>query len=137
MPLVGDARLDIYGDGTERPRVERAVALACLGDRVMLHGTVASADAALRTMDTLVLPSEAEGFGLVLVEAMAAGVPVVATDAPGIRDVVRHGENGLLVPVGRPYAIAAAIERIRSDDPLRHRLIDGGRACVSLGLSVM
>jgi glycosyltransferase involved in cell wall biosynthesis len=72
----------------------------------------------------LVLPSLAEGFGLVLIEAMAAGVPVVATDAPGIRDVVVHERTGLLVPVAAPEALAGAIARLIDDAALRRRLID-------------
>src|SRR5262249_41470172 len=72
----------------------------------------------------LVLPSEAEGFGLVLIEAMAARVPVVATNAPGICDVVRNEQTGLLVPVGQPAELANAIRRITADNALREKLID-------------
>ena len=78
-------------------------------------------------MDVLVLPSEAEGFGLVLIEAMAMGVPVVATDAPGIRDVVKNEQTGLLVPVGQPQMLAGAIKRIIDDGALRQRLVDAAR----------
>ena len=72
------------------------------------------------------LPSAAEGFGLVLIEAMAAGVPVVATNVDGIRDVVRDGVSGLLVPVASPDALAAAISRVCGDEPLRRCLVAGG-----------
>jgi glycosyltransferase involved in cell wall biosynthesis len=58
----------------------------------------------------------------VLIEAMAAGVPVVATDAPGIRDVVRGGETGLLVPISSPSALAGAIRRLLEDESLRQSL---------------
>ena len=57
---------------------------------------------------------------------MAAGVPVIGTDVLGIRDVVRDGENGLMVPAGDSGRLAAAIERIVRDSPLRARLVDGG-----------
>jgi len=63
---------------------------------------------------------------LVLIEAMAAGVPVVATNAPGIRDVVQHEENGLLVPVGDVDALRQAIKRVVGDAALRARLIENG-----------
>ena len=95
-----------------------------------MRGTVPAMEA-LAQSDLLVLPSEAEGFGLVLIEAMAGGVPIVATDAPGIRDVVRHESNGLLVPVGEPEALARAIARIVGDDELRCRLVEQGRQDVN------
>ena len=75
----------------------------------------------------VVLPSEAEGFGLVLIEAMASGIPVVATDAPGIRDVVRHEVTGLLVPVAAPRELAAAMQRIIEDPALRNQLVERGK----------
>ncbi len=88
---VDRARLDIFGDGPERATLE---AQAATLPQVTLHGSV-SRERALRDADVLVLPSEAEGFGLVLIEAMAAGVPVAGANVPGIRDVVDQ-EKGLL-----------------------------------------
>ncbi len=125
-----DVHLDIYGDGADRPRLERAVADLHLADRVRMHGTVARPQEPLATAGMLVLPSLAEGFGLVLIEAMAAGVPVVATDVPGVRDVVRTGETGLLVPAGDAIALAAAIRRVVDDGPLRERLVAAATADV-------
>lgn len=121
MRLLPDARLHLFGDGPERRNIDPSVAT--------LHGTVPAAEA-LSRLDLLVLPSEAEGFGLVLIEAMAAGVPVVATDVPGIRDVVRHEQNGLLVPPRDPPALAAAIRRMRDDASLRRSLVAHGLADV-------
>jgi glycosyltransferase involved in cell wall biosynthesis len=117
--------LHVYGEGPERGRIERWIEAASAAS-VTLHGAVARPQDVLPGLGLLVLPSEAEGFGLVLIEAMAAGVPVVATDAPGIRDVVRHESNGLLVPVGDPAALASAIERVIDDAGLRQRLIEEG-----------
>ena len=102
---------------------ERAVAAHGVAGRVTLHGTVSRPQQALAAAGVLVLPSLAEGFGLVLIEAMAAGVPVVATDVAGVRDVVRDGATGLLVPPGNAPAMAAAIRRVLGDRPLRHRLV--------------
>lgn len=68
-----------------------------------------------------------ESFGYVLVEAMAAGVPVVATDIPGFREVVREGRDGLLVPPGDPEALAAALHRVLADPVLAERLASSGR----------
>jgi len=115
--------LHIYGEGWDRLRIEAAIARFGLQTRVTLHGRSAKPQAAIAQMDVLVLPSEAEGFGLVLIEAMAARVPVVATDVPGIRDVVRNELTGLLVPMGRPDLLAKAIQRIVEDDALREKLV--------------
>jgi glycosyltransferase involved in cell wall biosynthesis len=72
--------------------------------------------------------SKSEGGPMVALEAMAAGVPVVATDVPGTADLVKDGVNGLLVPLGDPAAVAAATRRLWADDALRRRLMEGGRA---------
>ena len=91
-------RLHVFGDGPLRGKLE-LLARSELDPQMefVFHGAVASPVEALKQVDILVLPSEAEGFGLVLIEAMAAGVPVVATDVAGIRDVVTHEVSGLLV----------------------------------------
>jgi glycosyltransferase involved in cell wall biosynthesis len=124
MPrLRGFARLDIYGEGSQRPLLERRIETLGLRESVTLHGAVNHPAEALRGAELLVLPSEAEGFGMVLIEAMVAGVPIVATDAPGIRDVVRDGVTGLLVPVGAPAAMAAGIRNVLEDQNLRHSMI--------------
>lgn len=119
--------LGIWGEGGHRRAVQAAVAKHQLNGRVKLHGSIASPQQALGQMDVLVLPSEAEGFGLVLIEAMAAGVPVVATDVPGIRNVVTGEKTGILVPVGDVDALAAGIERMLTNAELRSRVIEAGR----------
>jgi glycosyltransferase involved in cell wall biosynthesis len=119
-------RLDIFGEGRDRTRIESEIARLKVRARVTLYGSVAKPQAAIEPLDVLVLPSEAEGFGLVLIEAMAAGVPVVATNAPGIRDVVQHEVNGLLVPIGDVPALRAAIECVVTDKALRSRFINNG-----------
>ena len=77
--------------------------------------------------DALVLPSLHEGLGSVILDAFAAGLPVVASDIPGIRDVVEHEITGLLVPPADPVALTAALARLRDDDALRTRLAEAGR----------
>ena len=86
---------------------------------------------ALAGSGAIVLPSVAEGFGLVLIEAMAAGVPVIATNVAGIRDVVRHDVTGLLVPVGDVGALAGAIRRVAEDSALRERLVAAAKVDVA------
>jgi glycosyltransferase involved in cell wall biosynthesis len=122
-------RLLIAGDGYEREALEtRAKALA-LGDGVLFAGQRDDARALMRDVDFVVHPPRFEGFGLVLVEAMEAGRAVVATDVPGgIPELVRDGENGLLVPLDDVPALAAAMRRLATDAALRERLGAAGRA---------
>jgi glycogen(starch) synthase len=124
--LPPNYRLHIFGEGSERPKIEGEISRLNLQGRVTLHGAVPRPQEALNKIGQLVLPSGWEGFGLVLIEAMAAGVPVVATNALGIRDVVRHEENALVVPVGNVEGLRQAIERVAADAPLRARLIENG-----------
>jgi glycosyltransferase involved in cell wall biosynthesis len=129
--LPPTTRLHVFGEGGQRPAIEAQIGRLGLRDRVILHGVVARPHDALRQIDLLVLPSDAEGFGLVLIEAMAAGVPIVATDVPGIRDVVRHEQTGLLVPARSPASLAGAIARVMNDPALRERLVRDAAADVS------
>jgi glycosyltransferase involved in cell wall biosynthesis len=65
-----------------------------------------------------VLPSITETFGIVLVEAMAAGLPVITTDAPGCRDIIRKGKDGVMIPAQNPGALAGAMVRLTEDRDL-------------------
>lgn len=118
--------LDIYGDGEDRSRIEAEIDLLRMHKRVTLHGRTSEPWSALSNMDLLVLPSEAEGMPLVPIEAMAARVPVVATDAPGIRDVVQHQQTGLLYQVGDIHDLAQIIRQMSINQPLRDRLVANG-----------
>jgi glycosyltransferase involved in cell wall biosynthesis len=73
--------------------------------------------------DIVIHPTHSEGFGLVVVEAMAAGVPVIATDIPACREVLDGGRCGVLVPLGDATALARAIRKILDDEALRTRLL--------------
>ena len=84
----------------------------------------------------IVLPSYREGLPRGLIEAAAIGRAIVTTDAPGCREVVRHEENGLLVPVGDTPATAAAIDRLLRDPDLRRRLAKRGREIAVAEFSV-
>jgi glycosyltransferase involved in cell wall biosynthesis len=127
MAGAPDVHVHLFGDGADRRRIETEVERLGMASAVTLHGTVARPADALADLDVLVLPSEAEGFGLVLIEAMAAGVPVVATDVPGIRDVVADSRTGLLVPVGDRVTLRAAIVASAAPDGVRQRLIPTAR----------
>jgi glycosyltransferase involved in cell wall biosynthesis len=84
--------------------------------------------AVLASLDVLVLPSAYEEMGSVLTEALASGLPVVASDVGGIPEVVHHGVTGLLVPPGDVDALAAALDRLAADAGLRARLAAGALA---------
>lgn len=120
-------RLVIVGDGPLRPRLEALAARLGIGSRVLWLGTVSDADlaAAYSASDVFVLSSVApsEAFGIVQVEAMAAGLPVVSTRlGTGVEEVNRDGETGLLVRPGASGDLVAALERLLGDEPLRRRL---------------
>lgn len=128
--LSGLVQLHVFGEGGERRRIESEIARLGVSDCVTMHGAAARPQEALEKIGLLVLPSAAEGFGLVLIEAMAAGVPVVATNVPGIRDVVRDGQTGLLVPAASPQRLAEAIERMVRDAAMRRRIAEEAAADV-------
>ena len=85
----------------------------------------------LANSNALVLPSHVEGLGVVLLEGMAAGIPVLGSATHGINEVIRHGENGLLFQPHDPKDMAEKIVTIASDRPLAQRLIRGGRKSVA------
>jgi phosphatidylinositol alpha-mannosyltransferase len=127
-PEVEDAYLIVAGDGRDR------VALRSLPDlvrrRVVRLGTVPHDELPRYHAAAELFVSPAigqESFGIVLVEAMAAGVPVVASDIPGYREIVRDGIDGLLVPPNDPPALAAAIRRVLTEPDLATALSTSGR----------
>lgn len=105
-------RLVLLGNGPERNALELKTADAKLGDTIQFAGTVSQAQVAqwIRTAHLLCLPSRNEGTPNVIIEALACGVPVVASRVGGIPDLIRDGENGLLVPPADSPALADAIE---------------------------
>lgn len=125
------ARLFIFGGG---PGAAKLSAQLSNSNTSIVHyvGPVDRPRDALAKIDVLLLPSIGEGFGLVLIEAMAAGVPVIASAAGAIPEIIRHELNGLLVDVGPNEArgFADAIRRLRNDPDLRERLIANGLADV-------
>lgn len=121
--------LHICGDGPMRWQLRQLTTALNLNARVTFHGFVPTGQA-LAEADLLVLPSAAEGFPLVLLEAMASGVPIVATSAPGIVDVVTDEQTALLVPVGDTAALADAIQRCVDNTHLRCAMAEQARALV-------
>jgi len=116
--------LVIAGDGDELPRLRRHARELGIEDRVRFLGPQPR-DRVLelfRAADASILSSSWENFPHTVVEALAAGTPVIATTVGGVGEVVRDGENGLLVPAGDVDALAGAVRRFFSDDELRNRL---------------
>lgn len=106
-----DLRLTLVGDGPMRPEIEALIAEANLSDNILLAGWQDEAGVrhALACAQALILPSFAEGLPMVVMEAMAAGRPVIATAIAGVPELVVPGETGWIVPAGDATALAAAI----------------------------
>lgn len=110
-----EARLVIGGDGPERERLEQRITALGLGGRVTLLGRVDPLEH-YRKARVIAVPSRTEAFGLVVAEALAHGLPVVATDCDGPHEILGGGRWGRLVPIGDPEAMALALEAAL-DDP--------------------
>jgi glycosyltransferase involved in cell wall biosynthesis len=116
------ANFQIHGEGPAKGILEAIIAHHSLEDTVRLAGAMMDRDAVFAGMSVCVSASRSEGLNLSLVDAMARGVPVVATAVGGQPEVVDGGRVGLLVPAGEPASLADAIQRLLSDEPLRARL---------------
>jgi glycosyltransferase involved in cell wall biosynthesis len=129
--LPKDTVLCFVGDGPERVRLERAVHERGLSDRVVFAGWRRDVASYLRSFELLVLPSRREALPVVVREAMALGVPVVAADVGGLREVIRTGETGLLYPSGEVEALVGAIRQLLADPERARRVGENGRRLVA------
>jgi glycosyltransferase involved in cell wall biosynthesis len=123
-----DLRLTVLGAGVG-DAVVRGAFPPSLRERVTPVATATDEETArvLAGCDLFVLPSLFEGTPLTLMEAMASGLPIVTTNTCGMRDVIKHGENGLLIPRRAPADIVAAVTRLRADAELRRTLGEAAR----------
>jgi glycosyltransferase involved in cell wall biosynthesis len=126
LPLTRK-RLFIIGDGPLRESLARYTQRAGVDAKTVLTGFRDDRLDFLRGLDALVLPSALEGIPRCLMEAMAAGVPVISSDIPGSRDLVSDGQTGLLFPVGDAGALRACLERLAADTTLRERLASAAK----------
>jgi len=125
------AHLVYVGDGPQRGDLAAAVARAGLGDRVHLLGLRMDVPVVLRAFDVFALASRWEGLPRVFPQAMAAGLPIVATRVHGAPDAITPGENGWLVEVGDVAAMAARLGELASDPATARRMGAAGRARVN------
>ncbi len=125
-----DFRCDLVGEGPLRARIEKSIRAAGIADRVISHGARPRPEVVqlLAQADVLAQPSvvaangEREGIPVSLMEAMATGLPVVASELSGIPELVQDGVSGLLVKPGDADALADALQRLAADPELRSRL---------------
>ena len=126
LDAVPSARLDIAGAGPlEKDLVDLSAQLG-IRQAVNFLGSVEDMVEFYRSINMLVVPSLSESFGITILEAMSCGIPVIASDVGGIREIVRNEWNGLLVPRESHVAISDAILRLWSDDSLRSKIISNG-----------
>jgi phosphatidylinositol alpha-1,6-mannosyltransferase len=123
-----ELRYRIVGEGSDRERLEGIAQDLGIGDRVDFLGRVDDAELAdlYKSCELFILPSAQEGFGLVFVEAMAAGKPVIAAQAGAVPEVVVDGQTGALVEYGDEAALARAIAHLCADSELSRRLGSAG-----------
>lgn len=124
-------KLLIAGDGPERANLERTARASGQNDQITFAGQVSNIQPFYAAADVFVLPSHSEGSPNVLLEAMAAEVPIVATAVGGVPEIVAAEESALLVPPQNPQTLAAAIDRVLQDSTLAQRLTKVASAVVA------
>ena len=129
-------RLLIAGDGPQRAEVEAEIAASGIGDITWLAGARSDVPEVMRALDIFALPSQAEGISNTILEAMASGLPVVATEVGGNAELVAAGETGALVPAQDPHAMAQALLRYTADAALRQSHGTAGRQRVERSFSI-
>lgn len=117
-----DWRIDLLGQGVLQPSLENRVKECGLIDRVTFQGAVTNVNDYLVSADIFVLPSRAEGMSNALLEAMAMGLPCVATDVPGNNELIAHNQDGLLTTAEDPYDMSLMLSRLIKDVALRKKL---------------
>lgn len=121
------ARFEIAGHGPERARLQQLAIDLGISASVRFLGDVADVPGFLATLDVAVLCSASEGLSNSVLEYMAAGAPIVATDVGGNRELIEHEHNGLLVSAGSPLALADAVQRLLDDEAWAARLGQNAR----------
>lgn len=128
--------LVIAGDGPQRPLVENFIAHGEGGALARRLGFYQDVQGLLSAADLFVLPSRWEGFGLAAAEAMAAGLPVIATSVPGLQEVLDFGRAGAMIPPEDVITLTEAIERLSAEPDIRRKLGAIGRARILENYSI-
>lgn len=136
LAAVPSVRVVFLGQGPLEDELRQEAERRGVAERVTFAGFVPDLPRILSCLDILVHPARMEGLGVILLQASAAGVPMVAARAGGIPEAVRDDVNGLLVPPGDPSALATAVVRILLDPSLAQRLGAGGRRLAEQEFSV-
>jgi glycosyltransferase involved in cell wall biosynthesis len=127
VQAVPSARLRVCGIGEEEARLKKFAEAGGISSQVAFVGFVPDPRTELASADVFAMPSLSEGLGVAVLEAMAMGVPVVATDAGGLPEAVAHGESGLVVPAGHAEALAEALVSLLRDPARRREMGRRGR----------
>ncbi len=127
-----DIEFTMAGRGRLLNQIRNLAAERGLGDRISFPGFIAHDDVAefMRRIDILVNCSRSESFGVVICEASATGIPVIVTDVGGVRETLKDGQTGILVPRDDIEALAAAMLKLAADPDLRMRMGQAGRAFI-------
>lgn len=133
VPEFPQLLLVLFGDGPERARLEQDVRRHGLEDHVRIHGWTENVAAELGACHLGLLTSEREGMPNVVLEYMAAALPVVTTDLPGIREMVDDGESGFVVPVGDAAALDRSVRLLLTQPDMRRRMGCRGRQALESG----
>lgn len=140
IPLVlqeiPNAKFLFVGEGNLQDYLLEQRSKLGLTKKIIYAGFRKDIPAIMKAIDLLILPSKVEGFGYVLIEAMAAAKPVVATNVSSIPEIVQHGETGLLIPVHRPKKLAEAIVTILKDKNLADFMGQNGRKRVLANFTI-
>lgn len=136
LPMAAGLRLILVGEGPRRAELQRLVDELGLHDAVRLHGAEPDARQIIGAFDIAAQASESEGLPNAVLEAAAAGLPIVATDAGGTAEVLDQGRTGILVPIDDEAAMAESIGRLAADPDLRRSLGESARTYVQSAFSV-
>jgi glycosyltransferase involved in cell wall biosynthesis len=131
-------RCEIIGEGDNRPRLMEIARELGIEEKVDMLGIKSRREVAeaMRRCTVFALPSRQEALGCVFLEAMATARPVIASQGEGISEIIRHGENGLLVESNNPQQLTESLSMLLEDASLRNRLGDEGRKTIVEGLTL-